>query len=165
MKRSRGLWAGGAAAALLVAVPAGWYFGSPWWTLWRMREAARAGDVRTLARYVDMPAVAEDATAQLLDLRRMVTGVLDGRPDRRFLARLDRSLRRKEVMDFRPWLAGTSVPPGGCGDSGFCPRIEHQGLDGFRAVERRSRSGHGPALAFRRDGLGWKLVGVRWGQQ
>src|SRR4051812_10064124 len=46
-----------AAAAVLIIAPAGWYFGSPWWTLWRIREAARAGDMNRLASYVDAKAV------------------------------------------------------------------------------------------------------------
>jgi hypothetical protein len=32
------------AAALLVLIGAGWWFGSPWWTLWRINEAAEARD-------------------------------------------------------------------------------------------------------------------------
>src|SRR3954468_4894649 len=55
MKRRRFILAGTAAA--LAALAAGWYWGSPWWTLWRMREAARAGDVGTLASYVDFAGI------------------------------------------------------------------------------------------------------------
>lgn len=42
-----------AACAVIILAAFGWYWGSPWWTLYRMREAARAGDVEGLARYVD----------------------------------------------------------------------------------------------------------------
>jgi hypothetical protein len=42
-----------AACAAVILVASGWYWGSPWWTLYRMREAARAGDAEGLAAYVD----------------------------------------------------------------------------------------------------------------
>ena len=50
MKR-RGIVVAG--CAIIIVAAAGWYWGSPWWTLYRMREAARAGDAEVLARYVD----------------------------------------------------------------------------------------------------------------
>ena len=46
-----------AAALLLLLAAAGWWFGSPWWTLWRMREAAQAGNSDALAAYIDVPAL------------------------------------------------------------------------------------------------------------
>ena len=54
-----------AAIALIALLLAGWWFGSPWWTLWRMREAAEAGDSGTLASYIDFPAVRASTRAQL----------------------------------------------------------------------------------------------------
>jgi hypothetical protein len=50
---------------LLALAAAGWWFGSPWWTLWRMRSAAEAGDSGTLASYVDFPALRASTKAQL----------------------------------------------------------------------------------------------------
>ena len=54
-----------AAAGLFALLAAGWWFGSPWWTLWRMREAAAAGDSGTLASYIDFPALRASTRAQL----------------------------------------------------------------------------------------------------
>lgn len=52
-----------AAAIALASLAAGWWFGSPWWTLWRMREAAAAGDAQALASYIDFPAVRASTTS------------------------------------------------------------------------------------------------------
>ncbi|HYI39842.1 MAG TPA: DUF2939 domain-containing protein [Allosphingosinicella sp.] len=54
-----------AAAALLALLASGWWFGSPWWTLWRMRKAAQSGDSEALAGYIDFPALRASTRAQL----------------------------------------------------------------------------------------------------
>ncbi len=51
---------------LLAAVLAtGVYLGSPWWTLWNVEQAARAGDAGAVAKAVDFPAVRASLTPQL----------------------------------------------------------------------------------------------------
>lgn len=40
--------------AILIA---GAYFGSPWWTVWNLERAAKAGDAGAIAKVVDFPAV------------------------------------------------------------------------------------------------------------
>lgn len=169
MNRRRVLLAG--AAAALVAVPAGWYFGSPWWTLWRMREAARAGDVRTLARYVDLGAIVRRAAAEerasWAATLRMVRSDNDG--GRRLVAfarhRIAEAVRGSPfaMSDMRPWLTNMPIRivGGGRGD----PYVVHRGFDSFEVRDRGMSEDHGPMLTFRRHGLGWKLEGVRWGQQ
>lgn len=42
---------------LIVLIVAGAYFGSPWWTVWNLDRAARAGDAHAVANVVDFPAV------------------------------------------------------------------------------------------------------------
>src|SRR6476661_3616678 len=51
--------------AALVALAAGWWFGSPYWTLHQMQTAARQGDSARLSHFVDYPAVRENLKAQL----------------------------------------------------------------------------------------------------
>jgi hypothetical protein len=160
-----------ATAAILAAIPAGWYFGSPWWTLWRMREAARAGDARTLAGYVDIETIARRAVAQERTswggtIRRVRT---DNEGGRRLVALARRMIAKAErgppigISDIRPWLANMPIRimGGRRGDS----YVVHRGLDRFEVRDRGMSEDYGPLLSFRRHGLGWKLEGVRWGQQ
>ncbi len=168
MKRGRLILAG--AAALFISAT-GWYYGSPWWTLWRVREAARAGDAETLARHVDVAAIAADAKAQLLDTRRAwVASIPADNPNLGgLLAVIDRALERPGVMDFRPWLATIPIRFAGLGESAgnsvYRPYVVHRGLDAFEVRQQGASLEYGPRLTFRRHGLGWKLVAVRWGQQ
>jgi hypothetical protein len=50
-----------ALAALVVAT----YFASPYWTAWRIKSAAAAGDGERLASYVDFPSVRDSIRAQV----------------------------------------------------------------------------------------------------
>ncbi len=123
------------AAALVLLAGSGWWFGSPWWTLWRMREAARAGDSDALAAYIDFPALRASTRARLGPLG----GVL-ARPAVDALvspAALRLALRSRS---------------GGGGDGGD----GELDLDRTGASEFRLRRG-GNDLVFRRHGLGWKL--------
>lgn len=52
---------------LLIFGAGGWYWGSPWWTLSAMQEAAQSRDVGTLSRYVDYDAVRESLKTQFRD--------------------------------------------------------------------------------------------------
>jgi hypothetical protein len=111
MTRRRKLAIGGA-AALVVAAFLAWYVGSPWWTLWRMREAARAGDWKTLASYVDQTAIRaaakEDAKAGLLGAlaRAREAKTANERADAEALAR---EFRRQ--MRGGPEVSGTRWTP------------------------------------------------------
>ena len=51
---------------LLIAVLiVGAYFGSPWWTVWNLERAAKAGDAHAVAQVVDFPAVRASLSPQL----------------------------------------------------------------------------------------------------
>ena len=157
-----------AVAAMLIAVPAGWYFGSPWWTLWRMRDAARAGDAERIASYVDFEALRTQTRGEV----RSTVGSLLGRlhPSRQESALADlaaRTLSRRVVEPsvgpdvLRLWLK-TLRFGGGSGQEGYRPLIEHRGIDTF--IMRNARDPeHGAVLTFGRHGLGWKVEKVRWG--
>jgi hypothetical protein len=68
----------GAAAVLLILAPFGWWFASPWWTLSRMRDAARAGDADALAAHVDFPALRASTREQLRPRLGPLSGLLAG---------------------------------------------------------------------------------------
>jgi len=128
------------AAALLVLLAAGWWFGSPWWTLWRMREAAQAGDAEALAAYIDFPALRASTRARLAPR----------------LGPLGSALARPAVdalvspAALRLALLGRSEG-GGPGEV----ELVRTAAGEFR-VERGGRD-----LIFRRHGLGWKLEEIR----
>ena len=161
-----------AAGAMLIALPAGWYFGSPWWTLWRIREAARDGDAARLASYVDYRAILTQAEAEgrrswesVLDMARS-----DSPGDRQLIAIAKRQLAKRISEDtakeeIGPWLTSIPIRPLGGGGAGYRPYIVHRGLDGFEVRDEGASLEYGPLLTFRRHGLGWKLVAVRFGQQ
>jgi hypothetical protein len=125
------------AAALAVLLIAGWWFGSPWWTLWRMREAARAGDSETLAAYIDFPALRASTRAKLAPRLGPLGGALAG-------PAVDTLVSPAALR-----LALGSGRGGGESGADF-------DLDRTRASEFRLRRGD-KDLVFRRHGLGWKL--------
>jgi hypothetical protein len=174
MRRGKLILAGAAAALILAA--GGWYLGSPWWTLWRMREAARAGDVAALASYIDQPAVVARAKARARAMWGSVltTPLADTGSARRFLALARRKLAELErergdaPTELLDWFAGIPVRWGGLGayrTRRSDPFIFRHGLDRFEVRERGAGLENGPVLSFRRHGLGWKLEDARWGQQ
>src|SRR4051794_7543037 len=160
-----------AAAAALIALAAGWYFGSPWWTLWRMREAARAGDVTTLASYVDLETMNRGAAAAARAYwRRSLERIpMTTEAGRRFIAYVNRRLATADadapvrLDELRPWLSEIPIAVGSAERGN--PYIIHRGLDSFELRYRGASEENGPVLTFRRSGLGWRLVGARWGRQ
>jgi len=127
-----------AAAALLAIAAAGWWFGSPWWTLWRIREAAQAGDSDALAAYIDFPALRASAREQLSPR----------------LGPLGAALAANALVSPAALrLALRSAPQGGGGPGKV--DLVRTGASEFR-VERGGRD-----LVFRRHGLGWKLEQIR----
>jgi hypothetical protein len=132
MRKSRMLALG---AALAFLAGAGWWFGSPWWTLWRMREAAQAGDSEALAAYIDFPALRASTRGRLGPFG----GALAGRAVDALVspAALRLALQSRNGS-------------GGRGDDGELD-LDRTGASEFRL--RRGRTD----LVFRRHGLGWKL--------
>ena len=50
---------------LIVVLVTAVYLGSPWWTMWNVEQAARAGDAGAVAKVVDFPAVRASLSPQL----------------------------------------------------------------------------------------------------
>lgn len=50
---------------LIAVIVGGAYFGSPWWTVWNLERAAKAGDTHAIAQVVDFPAVRASLSPQL----------------------------------------------------------------------------------------------------
>lgn len=135
------------ALALVVTVCAGWWFGSPWWTLYQMRNAAEAHDRKALSQYVDYRAIRSDMVGRiregfghhkislkpgdLAQIAGMIEGARDGAPT------------VEEVSDLMGLKAEDLT-------------MHRDGLNQFRMVSTK-----GTELVFRRYGLGWKLAAVK----
>ena len=164
-----------AALAGLIALAAGWYFGSPWWTLHQMRSAAEARDSDRLASYVDFPALRANTKAQLeAELRpkpgdeaspaaRIGAVIARGLADRA----VDAAISPAAIALLFANLPERSKSEGAAGSgSGKKPevRIVRYGLSEFH-VRPKAATDERRDLVFRRDGLGWKLamIGGRGG--
>jgi hypothetical protein len=148
MRKGRTL--AGVAAALLALLAAGWWFGSPWWTLWRMREATEAGDSETLARYIDFPALRASTREQLGlgPLGGLVAGpAIDAAISPEALS-LALGKGRGGAGGDGTWPRGDASDPGEVD-------LARTGAGEFRVRGRRGD------LIFRRHGLSWKLEEIR----
>ena len=127
-----------ALAAALLLLAAGWWLASPWWTLWRMREAAEAGDAHALAAYIDFPALRASTREQLGPK----LGPLGG-------------LAVDALVS--PAALRIALGSGRGGEGGGSGEVElsRAGAGEFR-VRRGARD-----FVFRRHGLGWKLEEVQ----
>lgn len=143
------------AAALLLLLAAGWWFGSPWWTLWRMREAAEAGDARSLARYIDFPALRASTREQLGGRLGPLGGLVAG-------PAIDAAISPEALALAlgRGRGSGGAGRSGGESESGGGLRDVDLSRDGASEFRVRGRQSD---LVFRRHGLGWKLEEIRLG--
>jgi hypothetical protein len=127
------------AAAIALLLCAGWWFASPWWTLWRINEAAEARDSEAVAAYVDLPSLRASTREQLAARFGPLAGALAG-----------------PAVDtlISPTGIRVALENRGSGDGGKVDLVR-TGASEFRV--RRE----GGDLIFRRHGLGWKLEEIR----
>ncbi|HEX8513854.1 MAG TPA: DUF2939 domain-containing protein [Allosphingosinicella sp.] len=131
------------AAALFLLLAAGWWFGSPWWTLWRIREAAEAQDSEAVAAYIDLPALRASTREQLASHLGPLGSALAG-------PAVD-TLVSPTGIEVALGIGGAGEREGGPGEVD----LARTGSGEFRV--RRE----GGDLIFRRHGLGWKLEEIR----
>ncbi len=151
-----------------VALTAGWAFGSPYWTLKQMRDAAQAKDTDALAAYVDFPALREDVkselSAKVMADSAKEEGGLAGLSKMFGLAMVDKIVDGMiSPTGLRVMFAGADVADGAdqspmqvsLGDVD----IERTGLSEFK-LHITKPGDEKAVLVFHRDGLGWKLAGL-----
>jgi len=154
--RKRWPWIG---AALLVLAGVGWWFGSPWLTLYQMKRAAEARDMAALSAYIDYPALRRDMKAQI---RARVGPTREGP---RELGDLVAGALAQGVVEaaVRPEAIGAIFAAGAVlGPSAPPIRAEdltmrRDGFDQFRMVRKDGAPGE---IVFRREGFGWKLAAI-----
>ena len=149
----------------------GWQAASPWMAMDALRDAAREGDRETLEQNIDFPALRESAKAELYgqveqearkrDESDPIAAVLGSGLAKGFIdGTVDALVTPSGVSTML--VTGKALPTGK--DADTQPEIdwhvEWTGLGTFRAVPETHDSKANPSLIFKRDGLGWKLVGV-----
>ncbi len=152
---------------------AGWWFGSPWWTLREMRAAADAHDAARLSYYIDYPALRTDLKGELNQtmareiMRKRETEVS---PFAAALAAafagpmIDALVTPDRLVAMFARRAPEAQPARGATSTLALPsanrlerlRIEREGFNRFRLVTGKGEG----AMQFQRVGFGWKLVGV-----
>jgi len=142
-------------AALTVG---GWAFASPWYAMWRVVEAADAGDSDVLRERVDfdrvragihadLDASRDDGDSDLLD--RIGDGIVQAVAG----AAIDTAVTPQGLAVL---LDASTVMPG----EDWSWDVERTGLGSFTAEASLPDGRPGPRLHFERAGLGWTMVGV-----
>lgn len=158
-----------AAAALIIAAGATWYFASPGWTLHQMKAAADANDPDALNSYVDYPALRENLKAEITGEMRA-----EARKDQSSLGGLGLAIgtemvgpavdslvtpaavraaliaRQEQALIKSPQAISALRLPND-------PVIVRRGFSEFLVASKRQP---GRGLVFKRHGLSWKLSGV-----
>jgi hypothetical protein len=134
----------------------------------------RAGDVKTFAAYVDLETIARRSAAEARASWAASIPLVrnDTENGRHFIALARRKIAEAERVpavsmdELRPWLSNVPIRAVSFGAGRNAqPYIVHRGLDEFEVRDCGASEEFGPLLTFSRRGLGWRLVGVRWGQQ
>ncbi|HEX8256399.1 MAG TPA: DUF2939 domain-containing protein [Allosphingosinicella sp.] len=162
-------------AAAVVALAAGWYFGSPRWTLYQMAEAAEDRDGERLAGYIDFPVLRETSKAQIkaqLAVRVAEAGAKGGAEDgfaalgaMLGMAMIDPMIDGLLTPEAMQAVFARAPEPGAAAQRPFGAdasdaEIIQEGLGSFR-LRRKGAPADAGDLIFRRHGLGWKLSEIR----
>lgn len=157
-----------AVAAAAVLAGAGWYFGSPSWTLYQMKSAADARDADALTSYVDFPMLRETMKEQLragmaakmaqeeadefavlggIFAMSMVDSMIDG-----FLTPSSIRVMFAAAPDASELEDGPDLRTDDM-------KIERHGFSQFLLVNPTDNTSG--QFVFRREGLSWKLSEIR----
>lgn len=158
---------------LVVALGAGWYFGSPYWTLRQVQTAVQSHDAAALNDKINFEALREDLKVDLVAAmqdeakKRGGTEAAGAMLASAFAGQMiDQMVTPKgvEMMMDRAKSQGG----GGAAAAMGAPDlnkfdtskfdIQRSGLSEFRLINKESPEDG--ALIFRRDGLSWKLAGI-----
>lgn len=154
-----------AVGVLLIVAAGAWAWGSPYWTVSRLKQAADARDVATLSAHVDYPAVRESLKLQLRErLGRTRSSddpleALGAAVAERFAAPVVDALVTPEGVRviFATGAGASANRPGTLGVKADAMTLRRDGLGQFSLVQREG----GGALVFRLQGLRWMLTDIR----
>ncbi len=159
-------------AVLLLGLGAGWYFGSPYWTLREMRAAAVEGDADALAEHIDFESVRTSLREQLqaqmaAEMARQQNAnnpfaALGMALANSMVGTIVDSVVTKEGMR-QMMIAGRPRGPQQQTEALGEPvdyNLERDGLDKF-TVTPITEDEKVPSFVFERDGLSWKMTEIR----
>jgi hypothetical protein len=143
-------------AALVVG---GWYFTSPWYAMWRIVSAIEDGDSTALEERVDFDALRggmrddlrasrDDGDNDLFD--RIGDGIVETVGG----AAIDVAVTPQGLAML---MDASTLMPG----QDWSWDVERTGLNTFTAVSTWDDGRAGPQLFFHREGIGWKMVGLK----
>jgi len=136
-----------------------WYFASPWYTMWRIVDAAEAGDSAALEERIDFERLRQGMREDL------VTSRDDGDSD--FLDRIGDGVVRtvgaaaiNTIVTPRGLAVMLDASPAMPGQD-LSWDVERTGFSTFEGVSTYEDGTPGPVMMFERSGLAWQLVAVR----
>ncbi len=158
-------------SVLLLVGAGGWYYWAPRAAADRLREAALAGDERTLERLVDFPRVRQNLKADLrAEFAEQADPVLRDHPLIGAVAAglggpiadgaVERLVTPSAIAALARW--GQDEQGGPVDDSDVAYRMRNTGLSEFvvTARSRHDRDAEPVTFTFGRSGLQWRLVRV-----
>lgn len=154
-------------AILVAGIGFGWYFGSPYWTLKQIHSAAEARDGDRLAAYVDFPALRDSLKAELAAAAMAQAsqdeegfGVAGAAIGTAFAgAMVDQMVTESGLREMM--RQEDRRGPAAIEDFDMeSIEIERVGLSEFRLTSKDPEM-KGGAVVFLREGLAWKVAGVR----
>ena len=166
-----------AVVVVVLLAGAGWYFGSPWWTLYQVKQAAQRKDVEALIGYIDFDALRADLKAQMHDQARKEAAAEHGPIDPEAESMADETVNAEVNPDtvrrflreqFAAKPSAGAAPAAGGDDKSGSSAIDQIGKDiavdrtAFDTFTVRGKDKpDGARLTFKLHGLGWKLAGLR----
>lgn len=163
-----------ATIAVIVAAAA-WYFASPAYAMNQLKNAAQSGDSAQLEKSIDFPKVRESLKTQMRAMlaREMAKPETKDNPFGKFGAMIAMGMVDGMVEGFvtpESMAAmveeGRMTKPGQAKVQGVDAKpadwdVEREGFDRFTATPKAADGKPGPSLIFEREGLGWKLSGLK----
>lgn len=165
---TRGEWkiAAIAAALIVIASSALWYFGSPAWTLKGMKDAAQSHDADALNAYIDYPALRESLKTQFM--ARMMAEAQKDKSGLGAIGMAFGSAMTGPMIDGlvspegmrAALLADTQENPAPLPSALNVPKRPVIVRRNFSEFVVTAKERPNSALVFRRHGLSWMLSGV-----
>lgn len=136
-----------------------WYFASPWYTMWRIVDAAEAGDSAALEERIDFTRLREGMRQDLAASRDdgdtdFLDRIGDGMVEAVGTAAINTIVTPRGLavmLDASPAMPGQELSWD----------VDRTGFGTFTAVSTYEDGTPGPQMLFERSGLAWQLIGVQ----
>ncbi|WP_164549511.1 DUF2939 domain-containing protein [Tsuneonella rigui] len=164
-----------AVAVVALLAVGGWYWGSPLYAMSQLKSAAMEGDAEALEDNIDFPKVRGSVKSQMraamaaelvkdddnpfgklgaMMAMGMIDGIVDGLVTPEGMAAMIAEGKMQKPRT-------TSASSGSADKKPVEWTVERKGWDRFTAKPVVAAGQAAPSLQFERDGLGWKLAGIK----